>query len=90
MKLSVTFKPQTLTVSVRPDSLGIGFKPPIARDFENRPPYEGDYVITPLVHNEIVLETNGKRMTDDVTIRKVPYYETANFSGGNTAYIGEN
>jgi len=56
----------------------------------SREVYEGDYVVTPLVHNEVVLETNGKYMEDDVTVLKVPYLETANISGGNTAWIGEN
>ena len=51
--------------------------------------YEGDYIVTPLVNNEVVLETNGKLMEDDVTVLRVPYLETANPSGGNTAFIGE-
>ena len=51
--------------------------------------YDGDYIVTPLVNNEVILETNGKLMEDDVTVLRVPYLETANPSGGNTAYIGE-
>ena len=56
----------------------------------NRVVYDGDYIVTPLVNNPVILETNGKYMEDDVTVLKVPYLETANASGGNTAYIGEN
>ena len=52
--------------------------------------YDGDYIVTPLVNDPVILNTNGKLMTDDVTVLKVPYLETANPSGGNTAYIGEN
>lgn len=50
--------------------------------------YEGDYIVTPSVHVEQVLETNEKYMSDDVTALKVPYYETSNLYG-MTVYIGE-
>lgn len=52
--------------------------------------YEGPYIVTPLVLDPITLETKDKMMDDDVTILKVPYLETANPSGGNTIFIGEN
>jgi len=52
-------------------------------------PYEGDYVITPRAHNTVTLETRNKTMTDDVTVLKVPYYETSNLFDGKTAYIAE-
>ena len=51
--------------------------------------YPGPYVVTPLVNNEVLLETEGLYMEDDVTVLKVPYLETSNPAGGNTAYIGE-
>lgn len=51
--------------------------------------YKGDYIVTPLAKNEVVLQTEGKKMRDNVTILKVPYFETSNLSGGNTVYIGE-
>ena len=52
--------------------------------------YPGPYVVTPLVHNEVVLATRRLAMSDNVTVLKVPYQEAANPSGGNTATIGEN
>ena len=55
----------------------------------SHPVYDGDYIVTPLVNSEVTLDTNGKLMEDDVTVLRVPYLETANPSGGNTAYIGE-
>lgn len=48
--------------------------------------YDGDYVITPLADSEVVLPTSGKMMADDVTVHKVPFYETTNESG-TTVYI---
>lgn len=61
----------------------------IAIDSGQRPHYQGDYIITPLVNDQVILETQGKLMDDDVTVLRVPYLETSNPAGGNTAYIGE-
>ena len=51
------------------------------------PKYEGDYIVTPRAHEEVVLDTDNKLMTDDVTVLEIPYYETSNLSG-TTVYIG--
>lgn len=51
--------------------------------------YEGPYEVTPKAHNEVVLDTMGKVMEGDVTVLKVPYYETSNLFDGKTVYIAE-
>lgn len=51
-------------------------------------PYTGEYTVTPRAHNETVLPTKRKQMLDDVTVLRVPYYETSNESGV-TAYIAQ-
>lgn len=48
--------------------------------------YEGDYVVSPKIRDQI-LETRNKKMLEDVVVEKVPYYETSNTSG-TTVYIG--
>lgn len=48
--------------------------------------YDGDYIIIPKAEEEQVMATNGLMMTDDVTIREVPYFETSNLTG-TTVYI---
>lgn len=48
--------------------------------------YEGEYVVVPKAHESTILETRDKTMTDDVTVTKVPYYETSNLTG-ETVYI---
>lgn len=48
--------------------------------------YQGDYTVTPKAHSATVLETQGKLMTDDVTVIQIPYFETSN-TYGKTAYI---
>ena len=49
-------------------------------------PYEGSYTITPKVEEQ-KMETKGKIMIDDVTVKSVPFFEVSNTSGGNTVYI---
>lgn len=51
--------------------------------------YTGAYEVTPKAWEEQVLATDGKLMTDDVTVFRVPYYETSNLFDGKTAYIAE-
>lgn len=50
--------------------------------------YEGEYTVVPRVVSQ-TLDTDNKLMKDDVTVKKIPYYETANPSGGTTIYIGD-
>ena len=51
------------------------------------PAYTGPYTVTPAVVEQM-LETTDKRMTDDVTIHAIPFFEVSNPQGGNTIYIG--
>lgn len=51
--------------------------------------YEGDYVVTPQRGRGTVLETTDKLMTDNVTVKEIPYSVTTNLAGGNTCYIGK-
>lgn len=52
------------------------------------PVYAGPYSVTPKAGTAQTLSTAGKQMTEDVTVAKVPYYETSNTSG-TTVYIAE-
>ena len=49
--------------------------------------YDGDYIVIPKAFTEQVLETKGKKMEDNVTVKEIPYYETSNIDGGETVYI---
>lgn len=51
--------------------------------------YAGPYEVTPKAWEEQILQTDGKLMADDVTVFRVPYYETSNLFDGKTAYIAE-
>lgn len=54
--------------------------------FADYPVYDGDYTVTPKADEATVLETQGKVMADDVTVIRIPYYETTNETG-TTVYI---
>lgn len=71
MKLTATFLPRVVKVSVNPATVGLSFGNPIARDFVERDPYMGAYIVTPSAEEQ-TLQTNGLRMTDDITIAPIP------------------
>ena len=48
--------------------------------------YTGDYTTTPRARSEVVLQTQGYLMADNVVVLQVPYYETSNLTG-ETVYI---
>ena len=49
--------------------------------------YNGKYVVLPSFET-IILETEGKFMTSNVTVMPIQVYKTANLSGGVTVFIG--
>lgn len=51
------------------------------------PVYTGDYDVIPDPDVMQTLQTSGKQMIDNVTVQKIPYYETSN-PYGETVYIG--
>ena len=70
--MTASFQPQKLTVSFNPAQFGVSTLPTqITRDLVERTPYTGDYTVTPS-SEEQTLETNGMRMTDNITINPIP------------------
>lgn len=49
--------------------------------------YTGEYIVTPDTESQ-TLETAGKLLDDNVTIKEIPFYNVSNNSGGSTVYIG--
>lgn len=56
----------------------------LAQDYEM---WNGNYIVTPALAEQI-LDTRGKVMKNNMTIKEIPYTEVSNTSGGNTARIG--
>ena len=53
------------------------------------PYYDGPYVVDPSAHSDIILQTSGYVMGDDVTVNKIYYAEVSNLANGMTAYIAD-
>ena len=49
--------------------------------------YDGSYEVTPRVYAQS-LDTDGKLMSDDVTVHEIPVTSTSNLQGGLTVLIG--
>ena len=71
MSVNVTINPQHVSVSVPSPGGGIAIGTPTARDYVERDPYTGDYAVTPSGETQ-TLNTNGLRMTDNVTVNPIP------------------
>lgn len=52
------------------------------------PEYEGEFDVTPSVHNDIVLNTAETYVNSDIKINKILYAEVSNNTGGKTVTIG--
>lgn len=50
--------------------------------------YEGAYRVHSEAHEVQILPTANKQLVKNITVEKIPYYETSNLSDGITAYIG--
>lgn len=51
--------------------------------------YEGAYTVHSAAHEAQELPTANKRLIKNITVEKIPYYETSNLSDGITIYIGD-
>lgn len=84
-KFTIAERDQTFSFGM-PKTEEMTFDSTLAIQLINTDSYMGDYVVIPKAHEEVILETKDKTMADDVTVRKVPYYETSNQTG-TTVYI---
>lgn len=84
-KFKIAERDQTFAFGM-PKAEEMEFDSTLAIQLINTDTYTGEYVVIPKAHKETVLETKDKTMADDVTVRKVPYYETSNQTG-TTIYI---
>lgn len=66
--------------------IGVGQDVIIVPVYKDVPKYEGEYAVTPRV-TEQTMATKNKMMTEDVTVKSIPFYNVGNTSGGSTVYI---
>lgn len=84
--LNADINAPSLSVKFIAPSISAGSGTQIIRETERIPTYDGSYVIIPKAGEDQILPTDGKKMTDDLTVTKVPYFETSN-EYGDTVYI---
>lgn len=58
----------------------------IVKDYSNAPLYTGEYTVTPKAFEAQSLPTTDKLLTQDVTVLRVPFFETSNIYG-STVFI---
>ena len=51
--------------------------------------YDGAYSVHSEAHEAQELPTANKHLVKNITVEKIPYYETSNLSDGITIYIGD-
>ena len=83
---TVVIIPQCVDAEAEASDLSVSTGLPIVREFIGGEPYSGEYVVIPKAEDAVVLPTTNKILYDDVTVTKVPYFETSNTSG-TTVYI---
>lgn len=83
---TVVIIPQSVDANAEASDLSVSTGLPIVREFIGGEPYAGEYVVIPLAEEAVILPTTNKILYDDVTVTKVPYFETSNTSG-TTVYI---
>ena len=86
VQMTVTSSRQMYQMGI--SEAGAAADPGISAEFSIHPAqkYRGAYTVTPRAYNEVILDTNGKVMGDNVTVYRVPYFETSN-PDGETVYI---
>ena len=88
-KVKITVNPQeTIKVSSgREEAVQVKVGKCVAV-YNDAPVYRGEHVVIPLADAQTVLETAEKLLLENITVTKIPYYETSNSAGGDTVYIG--
>lgn len=69
--LNATFNQPTLNVVISPQVMGVSIGSPVAREYVERPAYEGVVSVTPSADLQ-VLQTKDLRMTENITVNPIP------------------
>ncbi len=71
MKLSIEYKQPRVEVGFTAPSLGVSTGTPVARDYVERPAYEGQTEVTPSSMEQVLL-TKNFRMTENIKVNPIP------------------
>ena len=85
--MNIDITPTPVNVRAGPQAVSVSTGVPVVKEYVGAEPYRGAYVVIPEVGAQ-VLPTLNQRMTDNLTVTGVPYYEVSNESG-LTVFIAE-
>lgn len=71
MKLTATYRPQKVSVSIEPKSMGVTLGTPVVKEYVNVETYTGEYTVTPSDETQ-TLDVAGMRMSRPLTINPIP------------------
>lgn len=71
MKLTAIFKPQSVSVSVNAESMGVTICNPVVKEYVDVQTYTGAYEVTPSAETQ-TLDTEGLRLTRPVVVNPIP------------------
>lgn len=71
MKLITTFRPQSVSVSVSAESMGVTLGTPVVKEYVDVQTYTGEYEVTPSADTQ-TLDTTGLRMMRPVVVNPIP------------------
>lgn len=71
MRLTATFKPQAVTVSVDAANMSVTLGTPVVKEYVDVQTYTGEYEVTPSAETQ-TLDTAGLRLTRPVTVNPIP------------------
>lgn len=86
MSYKLSFVPQTFGISFVNPKYAVSTGTPVIKEYIGAEPYGGEYVVIPKANENQVLLTQNKILSENVTVTKVPYFETSNIYG-DTVYI---
>ena len=74
-----------MTINVKFAEISRAFKPGFGEvqpvtEYIGGEQYKGDYIVTPKVISQ-TMETKNKVLTDDMTIKSIPFFNVSNTSG---------
>ena len=71
MKLTATFRPQAVTISVDEVNMGVTLGTPVVKEYVDVQTYTGEYEVTPSAETQ-TLNTAGLRLTRPVMVNPIP------------------
>lgn len=71
MKLTAAYKPQKVSVSIEPKTMGVTLGDPVVKEYVEVETYTGSYEVTPSAETQ-TLDVEGKRMSRPLTVDPIP------------------